>query len=127
MLPEGFPFHQFNFSIALPYKFKRILANFSCSSHLLNIKQGRHLRIDRENRVCRYCLQRHVFIIENEIYCLTVHCIKVSETHICLKLLNLVTVNLYLSTLCVILNLRRYLWYQSFCFLYLRSERHMSK
>ena len=49
-------------------EFKRILANFRCSSHLLNIEQGRHLHIDRENRVCSYCLQRHVFVIENEIH-----------------------------------------------------------
>jgi len=35
---------------------------------LLNIKLGRHLRIDRENRVCSYCLQRHVFVMENEIH-----------------------------------------------------------
>jgi len=33
---------------------------------LLNIKQGRHLRISHENRVCNYCLQRHVFVTENE-------------------------------------------------------------
>ena len=55
-------------SIALPYKFKRILANFKCSSHLLNIEQGRHLHIDRENRVCSSYLQRHVFVTENEIH-----------------------------------------------------------
>jgi len=39
--------HELYLSIALPY---------------------RHLRIDRENRVCSYCLQRHVFVIENEIH-----------------------------------------------------------
>ena len=64
----------------MPYKFKRILANSRCSSYLLKIEQGRYLRIDQENRMCSYCLQRHVFVIENEIYflidCPLYECIK---------------------------------------------------
>jgi len=106
-------------SIALSYMFKRILANFRCSSHLLNIQQGRHLRIDRENRVCSYCLQIHVFVIENEIHFL-IDC-PLYEGIRNAYLPDIVTVNLYLCTLCVILNLRRYLCYPSFCFLRLSS------
>jgi len=48
-------------SLALPYKFKRILANVRCSSHLLNIEQGRHLRVDCKNRVYSYvCRDMHL-------------------------------------------------------------------
>ena len=55
-------------SLPLPFKLKRALANFRCSSHDLMIEKGRHLNIERNYRYCRYCLSRNVYVVENEVH-----------------------------------------------------------
>ena len=39
------------------------MSKFRCSSHKLMIEQGRHLNIERENRICQNC---NMNIIEDE-------------------------------------------------------------
>ena len=48
---------------------KRILANFRCSTHKLNIEIGRHLNLPLQQRICVYCKNfRNVVTVENEFH-----------------------------------------------------------
>ena len=47
---------------------RRILSNFRCSSHTLNVEIGRHKNIDYNLRFCDSCLKRNVFVIEDEFH-----------------------------------------------------------
>ena len=48
---------------------RRYVARFRCSSHKLNIELGRHINVDRGNRVCTYCLcNEQICIIEDEYH-----------------------------------------------------------
>ena len=42
-------------TLNIPFKLKRSMARFRCSSHKLNVEVGRHLGIDREYRTCTFC------------------------------------------------------------------------
>ena len=44
-------------SVDLDFKFRKVLANFRCSSHDLMIEKGRHNGIDRIYRFCPICLK----------------------------------------------------------------------
>ena len=46
-------------------KHRIVMSKFRCSSHKLMIEQGRHLNIDRENRICQNC---NMNIIEDEYH-----------------------------------------------------------
>lgn len=60
-------------SMPLSYKFKRILSNFRCSGHGLMIEVGRHQNVDRNQRFCKFCLNRNIQVIEDELHFL-LHC-----------------------------------------------------
>ena len=54
--------------IDLPFVYRKVLANFRCSSHSLMIEAGRHQNIDRNLRFCQMCLKRNVYIVEDEFH-----------------------------------------------------------
>ena len=56
-----------------PHKYKQLLSNFRCSGHQLMIEKGRHLRIERDLRLCLYCQQQGIYIVEDEVHFL-LHC-----------------------------------------------------
>ena len=43
-------------TLDLSFYLRKSLARFRCSSHKLKIEIGRHLNIERPNRICSYCL-----------------------------------------------------------------------
>ena len=48
---------------------KRYFAHFRCSSHEFNIELGRHYNINRENKICHYCLHtQDILILEDEYH-----------------------------------------------------------
>ena len=47
---------------------RRTLANFRCSNHNLAIETGRHNKIERLLRYCKYCLKRNVHVVEDELH-----------------------------------------------------------
>ena len=47
-------------SVDLDFKFRKVLANFRCSSHDLMIEKGRHNGIDIMYRFCSICLNLDV-------------------------------------------------------------------
>ena len=55
-------------SIDLSYICRKTLANFRCSSHNLAIEKGRHTNVEREYRFCQFCLQRNVYVVEDEFH-----------------------------------------------------------
>ena len=56
-------------SIDINYVKRRDMARFRCSNHTLNIEQGRHFNITREDRLCIYCLALYDnLILENEYH-----------------------------------------------------------
>ena len=55
-------------SIDLSYICRKTIANFRCSSHNLAIEKGRHNNVEREFRFCKFCLQRNVYVIEDEFH-----------------------------------------------------------
>ena len=55
-------------SINLPYPWKKCLANFRCSGHMLMIEKGRHLTIVRELRYCPLCLRTGSRVTEDEYH-----------------------------------------------------------
>ena len=56
-------------SIEINFVTRRAMARFRCSNYTLNIEQGRHYNITREDRVCLYCLTFHDnLILENEYH-----------------------------------------------------------
>ena len=55
-------------NIDLPFIYRKVLANFRCSSHSLMIEAGRHQNIDRNLRFCQMCLKRNVYIVEDEFH-----------------------------------------------------------
>jgi hypothetical protein len=59
-------------SLPLTYNLKRALSNFRCSCHGLMIEKGRHLKINREFRFCKYCLNRDRYIVEDEMHFLLI-------------------------------------------------------
>ena len=49
--------------------FKNALGRFRFYSNKLRIELGRHLNIEKENRVCYYCLiSKDIVIVENEYH-----------------------------------------------------------
>ena len=55
-------------SIDLSYICRKTLANFRCSRHNLAIEKGRHTNVEREYRFCQFCLQRNVYVVEDEFH-----------------------------------------------------------
>ena len=55
-------------NIDLPFVYRKVLANFRCSSHSLMIEAGRHQNIDRNLRFCQMCLKHNVYIVEDEFH-----------------------------------------------------------
>ena len=55
-------------NIDLPLVYRKVLANFRCSSHSLMIEAGRHQNIDRNLRFRQMCLKRNVYIVEDEFH-----------------------------------------------------------
>ena len=54
------------------WKHRTALARFSCVNHKLAIEQGRILRIDRQVRFCKYCLNLGINLIEDEHHVLLI-------------------------------------------------------
>ena len=54
--------------LSVDFKFRKVLANFICSSHDLKIEKGRHNGIDIMYRFCSICLKRSVFVIEDKYH-----------------------------------------------------------
>ena len=54
--------------IDLLFLYRKILANFRCSSHVIMIETGRSLNLDRNVRFCKLSLQRNVYVIEYELH-----------------------------------------------------------
>ena len=48
------------------FKHRIALTRFRCSQHKLLIEQGRHIKIDKQNRFCKYCLSLGQSLLENE-------------------------------------------------------------
>ena len=59
-------------SIDMSLNNRRILSNFRCSSHCLNIVKGRHKKIDHNLRFCDLCLERNIHVVEDEFHFLMV-------------------------------------------------------
>lgn len=59
---------EYYLSIDLPFLYRKILANFRCSGHCLMIEKGRHQNIERNLRFCQICLQRNVYVVEDEFH-----------------------------------------------------------
>ena len=56
-------------TMGLSYQLRKALARFRCSSHTLNIELGRHLGIDRDDRICTFCLDIYqINCIEDEFH-----------------------------------------------------------
>ena len=55
-------------SIDLSYICRKTLANVWCSSHNLAIEKGRHTNVELEYRLCQFCMQRNVYVVEDEFY-----------------------------------------------------------
>ena len=53
-------------NIDLPFVYRKVLANFRCSSQALMIEAGRHQNIDCNLRYRQICLKRNVYIVEDE-------------------------------------------------------------
>ena len=58
--------------IDLSFRYRNALAKFRCSSHSLMIEKGRHTDLDRLYRNCPLCIQRNVYILEDEYHFLMV-------------------------------------------------------
>ena len=58
--------------IDLSFRYRNALAKFRCSSHSLMIEKGRHMDLDRLYRNCPLCIQRNVYILEDEYHFLMV-------------------------------------------------------
>ena len=53
----------------LSFQLRKALARFRCCSHKHNIELGRHHNINREDRICFYCLlTKDVIILEDEYH-----------------------------------------------------------
>ena len=50
------------------WKYRKALARFRCSCHNLEIEKGRHEGILLENRLCKFCDQRGLTVIEDEYH-----------------------------------------------------------
>ena len=65
--------HEFEFEQYLDImgenKYRQALTRFRISAHNLNIEKGRHLNINREQRICNKCNMK---VIENEYHFLLV-------------------------------------------------------
>lgn len=67
-------------SIDLSFICRKILASFSCSSHNLFIKKGRHSKTERQYGFCQFCLERSVYIVKGIfISSWYVHCIVIRQ------------------------------------------------
>ena len=49
-----------------PFYLRKSLAKFRCSSHKLAIETGRHMGILRGERLCTYCFNNNVDVVEDE-------------------------------------------------------------
>ena len=54
------------------WKHKAALARFRCANHKLAIERGRVLRQERNTRICKYCINRGIYIVEDEFHVLLV-------------------------------------------------------
>ena len=54
------------------WKHKSALARFRCANHKLAIERGRVLRQERNTRICKYCINRGIYIVEDEFHVLLV-------------------------------------------------------
>ena len=54
--------------INLPYSFKQSLVRFRTSTHDLMIEKGRHLGIDKDLRLCLFCKEWNIQVIETEVH-----------------------------------------------------------
>ena len=54
-------------SMDMLFILKTSVANFSCSSHVLQIEKG-HDKTDRDFRFSPFCLKRNVYVIEDEVH-----------------------------------------------------------
>ena len=66
------------------WKLRNALSRFRISCHSLNVEVGRRNNIDKEYRLCRYCLSKDLSYVEDEIHFLYV-CKK--YTHLRIKFL----------------------------------------
>ena len=44
------------------------MARFRCSTHSLAIETGRHMKIDRKDRLCTYCCLHDMYAVEDEFH-----------------------------------------------------------
>ena len=49
-------------------KYKTAMSRFRCSAHNLEIERGRHEGIPVNERLCKYCIERSMFYIEDEYH-----------------------------------------------------------
>ena len=63
----------------LPYSFKQSLVRLRTSTHDLMIDKGRHLGIDKDLRLCLFCKERNIQVIETEVHFL-IECSKYDST-----------------------------------------------
>ena len=55
-------------SIDISYICRKNLGKFQCLSHNQAIEKGSHTNVEREYRLCQFCLQRNVYVVEDEFY-----------------------------------------------------------
>ena len=55
-------------NIDMNYKFRRILSRFRCSDHTLLIETGRHVNLERQDRLCPVCAKENMRQIETEFH-----------------------------------------------------------
>ena len=59
-------------SLDIYWKHRVALSRFRCGNHKLAIERDRYLNFDRSDRLCQYCKNRGVNVIENEVHFLLV-------------------------------------------------------
>ena len=47
---------------------RKCMARFRCSTHSLAIETGRHMKIDRKDRLCTYCCLHDMYAVEDEFH-----------------------------------------------------------
>ena len=62
--------------------YKRALARFRCSSHKLSIEYGRHFKVNREERICIFCLSEKYIAIVEDVFHVFFICEKYAEIRV---------------------------------------------
>ena len=58
--------------VNMHWKHRAALVRFRCVNHKLAIERGRVLRQERNTRICKYCMNRGIYIVEDEFHVLLV-------------------------------------------------------